>query len=208
MKIKVIDNFLELNDFINLKKIKLKKIANNEIKIYHNKINNKKIISNTCLSKKFLKKLHKNYHIKALNLLKELSPDKLDFYDYSEFDIIQTGKDYNFPIHDDTPDKLLSGVIYLKPKKNIGTIFYNDKKGNGKKEISWKQNRAVFFSRNERKSWHSFKSDGNSVRIALVYNLKTKKIRQVFSAENKNYFLGIFRYKLNPLLLKYFRFTI
>ena len=48
-------------------------------------------------------------------------------------------------------------------------------KGANKRIIEWKQNRAVFFSRNERETWHSYEGDGSSNRIALVYNLMTKK---------------------------------
>ena len=66
-------------------------------------------------------------------------------YDYSEFHIIETGSNCSFPIHDDTPNKLLSGVIYLKPNKNYGTSFFSTKNGKSKKTIPWKLNRAVFF---------------------------------------------------------------
>ena len=62
---------------------------------------------------------------------------KVQLYDYSEFCYIESGADFKFPIHDDTPNKLLSGVIYLKPNNNNGTIFYKNK-GDGKKEIEWK----------------------------------------------------------------------
>ena len=34
----------------------------------------------------------------------------------------------NFPIHDDNPDKLLTGVIYLSPAKSTGTNFTKIKK--------------------------------------------------------------------------------
>ena len=43
------------------------------------------------------------------------------------FNIIVTGKDYTFPIHRDHINKLLSGVVYLMPDKNAGTIIYDDK---------------------------------------------------------------------------------
>ena len=46
-------------------------------------------------------------------------------------------KNFKFPIHDDIPNKLLSGVIYIKPEKNSGTVFYKTKSGKGKKEIEW-----------------------------------------------------------------------
>ena len=41
-------------------------------------------------------------------------------------------------------------MIYLRPEKNSGTIFYKNKIGDEKKEVEWKQNRAVFFSRKEK----------------------------------------------------------
>ena len=69
----------------------------------------------------------------------------------SKYNVV-TSKNTKFPIHDDTPNKLLSGVIYLTPEENSGTIFYSSKKGENKKEIEWKQNRAVFFSRKEKKN--------------------------------------------------------
>ena len=125
-----------------------------------------------------MERLHKSYHPKAIEILQELNPSKVHLYDYSEFHIIETGADYKFPIHDDTPNKLLSGVIYLKPQNNSGTIFYTNKKGDGKKEIGWKINKAVFFSREERTTWHSYQGDGKSNRIVLVYNLMTKKLKR------------------------------
>ena len=48
-----------------------------------------------------------------------VSPKKSKLYDYSVFNIVETGSHYSFPIHDDTPNKLLSGVIYLSPKKKF-----------------------------------------------------------------------------------------
>jgi hypothetical protein len=161
-----------------------------------------------CIDSDFLKRLQKNYHDKALSLLETLNPQKAKLYDYSEFHIIETGADYQFPIHDDTPNKLLSGVIYLRPEKNSGTIFYDNKKGDGKRIIDWKINRAVFFSRIERETWHSYKGDGNSNRIALVYNLMTNRIKDVYTIEKKSYFLGQLRYKLNPYIYRFFKFTI
>lgn len=70
------------------------------------------------------------------------------------------------------------------------------------------QNRAVFFSRTERKSWHSFQGDGVSSRLALVYNLMTTNIKKVSEIENKNYFLTKTRFIINPVLYKYFKITI
>lgn len=209
MDIKIIDKFLSNEDFEELSNISLKKINRGEIKVYHNKITKDGLIKIAeCISNDLLKKLHKNYNKKALSILRELYPEKLDLYEFSEFHIIETGANYVFPIHDDTPDKLLSGVIYLKPKNNTGTFFYDSKEGMNKKEIEWKQNRAVFFSRKERYTWHSYEGDKNNNRIALVYNLMTSKIKKVCKIEKSNFFIANTRYKLNPYLYRFFKKTI
>jgi len=208
MNLKILDNFLEKKDLDDISSIQLEKINKNEIRVYHNSIDKNNNTKGDCINSEILKRLHKNYHDKALSLLKELNPLKVKLYDYSEFHIIETGADYQFPIHDDTPNKLLSGVIYIRPEKNSGTIFYENKKGDGKKIIDWEINRAVFFSRIERETWHSYKGDGKSNRIALVYNLMTNRIKEVYNIEKKNYLLGQLRYKLNPYIYRFFKFTI
>ncbi len=208
MNVEVFDNFLNKEDFSDLNKISYDRVGNKEIKIYHNVISKEKILKTENINHDLLLRLNQNYHNFALNLLKKLNPKKIDLYDFSEFSLIVTGSNYKFPIHDDTPDKLLSGVIYLYPEKNTGTIFYDSKKGANKRIIEWKQNRAVFFSRNERETWHSYEGDGSSNRIALVYNLMTKKVKEVYKAEGKNYFLGNLRYKANPYIYKIFKKTI
>ncbi len=206
-KIKVIDDFLDKQDFEDLRKLGNNLNNKKDFNVYHNKINNSGVID-TVIDENLLKRIHKNYHEKAMNILKEICPEKLSLYEYSDFTIIVTKKDSKFPIHDDTPRKLLSGVIYLEPDKNFGTIFYSDKKGSNKNKIEWKQNRAVFFSRRERETWHSYEGDGLSNRITLVYNLNTNNIKAVYDIEKKNYFYGNFRFKINPYLSRFFKFTI
>ena len=209
MDIKIIDEFLSKEDFEELSNLSLKEIDKGEIKVYHNKITKDGLIEIAeCISNDLLKKLHNDYNKKALNILRDLCPEKLDLYEFSEFHIIETGANYVFPIHDDTPDKLLSGVIYLKPENNTGTFFYESKKGMNKREVEWKQNRAVFFSRKERSTWHSYEGDKNNNRIALVYNLMTSKIKEVCKIEKSNFFIANTRYKLNPYLYRFFRKTI
>ena len=208
MNIRIIDNFLKNEDINEICSLKLfKKVSRDEVCVYHNAID-KNNIKAECLSANFVNRLHKNYHDVAINLLKERNPEKVKLYDYSEFQIIETGADYKFPIHDDTPDKLLSGIIYLKPQYNTGTVFYKNRKGEGKKTIDWKINRAVFFSRKERETWHSYRGDGVNNRVVLVYNLMTKKVKEVYEIENKSFFLGEIRHKLNPLLYRYFKILI
>ncbi len=208
MKIKIIDNFLAAEDFKKVSKVHLEKIGNKDIKVYHNSIVNNKVINSECIDSDFLINLNKKYHSKALNILNELNKDKVKLYDYSEFHIIETGADCSFPIHDDTPNKLLSGVIYLSPSQNSGTNFFSSKSGKSKKTIPWKLNRAVFFSRIERETWHSYNGDGKNNRVVLVYNLMTNRLKDVFKVEKKLFFLGFLRYKINPYLYRLFKFTI
>tara|TARA_B100000029_G_C17343251_1_gene876103 strand:+ start:56 stop:682 length:627 start_codon:yes stop_codon:yes gene_type:complete len=208
MNIKIIDNFLNDEDFKEIASLKLSKVGEYDIKVYHNNINKENIVNTDCLSELTVKRFQKNYHNKAMNLLRELYPEKVDLYDFSEFHVVETGAKYKFPIHDDTPSKLLSGVIYINPEKNKGTIFYDNKKGDGKKSIEWKQNTAVFFARKERETWHSYEGDGKSNRIALVYNLMTNKIKKVYQIEKKNYLFSILRYKINPYLYRYFKIVL
>lgn len=208
MKFKIIDNFFTTKDFEDVSSVNLDRIGRSDLRVHHNSIDKNLNIKSSCMTPDTVKRLHLNYHQQAIDLLNELNPLKTKLYDYSEFHIIETGADYEFPIHDDTPNKLLSGVIYIKPTKNTGTIFCKNKNGDEKKIIDWRINRAVFFSRKERETWHFYKGDGESNRIALVYNLMTNRIKDVYRIEGKNYFLGNLRYKLNPYLYKFFNFVI
>ena len=205
--IKIIDNFLSKDDFNELSNLEVKETKCDNIDVYNNSIDKNGLIKASVIKNTTINRLFNNYHSKAIEILKELSFKKVDLYEYSEFHIINTGANYKFPIHDDTPNKLLSGVIYLNPIKNSGTYFYDNKKGDNKKEVEWKQNRAVFFSRAEQKTWHSFKGDGVSSRLVLVYNLMTTNIKRVSEIENSNYFLTKTRYLINPVLYKYFKIT-
>ena len=74
----------------------------------------------------------------------------------------------------------------------------------GANEIKWKPNRAVFFSRGERETWHSYAADGKSNRIALVYNLMTNNLKEVYRIEKKNFYLGFLRSRINHLLYRFF----
>lgn len=207
-KIEIIENFLDIEDYNNLCSIKLENKLTNGISIYHNRIDKNGNIIQSCIKPEFLKLLNNKYHKRALKILEKLCPQKLNLYDYSDFTITHTSKEYKSSFHDDTPDKILSGVIYLYPDKNTGTIFSNEKNIKNSQTILWKRNKAVFFSREERKTWHAYKGDGASDRIVLVYNLYTKNIKKVFEIEKKNYFIGSIRHKINPFIFKYLKVTI
>ena len=207
-KIETIDNFLNQEDFEALIEISKNLKDKDNFSVFHNAIDkNNKILENS-IDSEFLKKLNENYFLKGKNVLKNHCPEKIDLIDYSDFTIIKTKKNSSFPIHDDTPNKLLSGVIYLRPSKNFGTFFYDNKRGKGKHEVEWLENRAVFFSRIERETWHSYKGDKKSNRIVMVYNLMTNRIKEVFKAEKKSYLIGNLRYKLNPYIYRVFKRTI
>ncbi len=205
-KIKIFDDFLEAED---LKKLSIyAKNLNNDrgVHVFHNEIDLNNKILNASIDKDLLIKLNKKYLEKGISILKELNEEKVSLIDYSDFTIIKTKKNKKFPIHDDTFNKLLSGVVYLYPENNIGTIFYNTKNGKDKNVIEWKINRAVFFSRIERETWHSYEADNANDRITLIFNLMTKEknLKKVLDIEKKNYFSGKLRYKINPYLHRYF----
>ena len=129
----------------------------------------------TLLDEQLVKGLHERYHPKMLGMLMRLCPEKIPLYEYSDFCIVITGRLCRYPIHTDTRSKILSGVIYLTPNKNTGTILYSSRGGADKSEIEWKTNKGLFFARNETKTWHSYEADGKSNRVVLAYNLCTHK---------------------------------
>ena len=149
IKHKILENFLDPNNFNDLISIKYGDVPVNGIKVYNNSIDQKGNFKSSIINEKLLKKLNDQCHKKALEILRQLHPEKLKVYEYSEFHLIITGKNYKFPIHNDTLNKLLSGVIYLHPAKKKGTIFYKSRKGEVSFEVEWSQNRAVFISRSK-----------------------------------------------------------
>jgi hypothetical protein len=208
MKYKIVDNFLNETCLNHLLSLKLKEVKSNEIFSYHNQIYKDGKIKVTCISPEILKNLQDSCHKIAIEILKELAPQKIELYEYSDFNLIETGKDYTFPIHRDHVNKLLSGVIYLKPDENTGTIIYENKKGKNPNEIEWKKNRSLFFSRTEKSSWHNYKGDGKNNRIVLVYNLMTTNTKAVCELEGINYNIIRLRESINPYIYRIFGKTI
>ena len=185
-EVKVLDNFLNEKDFLELSNYAKNLASSEKFDIFHNEIDKNNKVIKSSINEEFLIRINNNYLPIASNILKNLNEKKMSLLSYSDFTIVKTNKNSKFPIHDDAPNKLLSGVIFLYPQNNKGTIFYNKKSGEGKTEIDWKTNRAVFFSRKERETWHSYEGDNKNDRIALVYNLMTykKNIREVCKIEN------------------------
>ena len=143
LEIKIVDNFLSLEDLNSLKSLNLQRVSEKKMNVYVKKIKNDSAYG-TGIGDKLVKDLQRNYHSKAMKILEELSPEKSNLYEYSEFGISDIGENYDYPIHNDTPNKLLSGVIYLSPEKSFGTKFFDNKKGEGEKNINWKVNRVFF----------------------------------------------------------------
>ena len=144
VKLEIIENFLSKEDLSELQSINLQKTNYKQMNVYVNKIKDN-LVSGKGINEESVKRLNKSYHSKAISILKKLYPEKAELYEYSEFGITDTGPDYEFPIHNDTPNKLLSGVIYISPLENVGTKFYSDKEGKNERYVDWKINRAVFF---------------------------------------------------------------
>ena len=207
LKIEILDNFLIDEDLKDLQSINLGETPDKKMNVYVKKIDQNQV-SGDGMSEQTARRLHNKYHNKALSLLKNLNPAKAELYEYSEFGITDTGTNYKFPIHNDTPNKLLSGVIFLSPNESHGTKFYENKKGIGENSIEWKVNRAVFFSREENRSWHSFDNGQNGTRRVLIYNLMTKNVKAVCKVENINFYMVKFKHFINPYLYRFFKFVI
>tara|TARA_B100000929_G_C15508499_1_gene419546 strand:+ start:2629 stop:3306 length:678 start_codon:yes stop_codon:yes gene_type:complete len=125
------------------------------------------------LTKEDIKDIHNTYHNQMWQWLTELAPEKLHLYKYTELRITNTGKDYIYPLHTENKINLLSGIVYISPKKNTGTFLYDDISGTNPQQVEWKPNRFIGFSRND-STWHSYEADGINNRLTLVYNLRAE----------------------------------
>ena len=79
---------------------------------------------------------HNDYFKKLYSFLEKLAPERIPKIKWLELNLVWTEKDYKYPIHVDSPNKLLSVVIYLYPKENTGTILYSDKGGSDKTAVN------------------------------------------------------------------------
>lgn len=126
------------------------------------------------ITKELVREMYDAYIPRLLEVLKELSPEKVEQYNHARINFVVVPKDYMFPMHTDSENKLLSVVVYLKPEKNAGTILYENKDGANPIRVKWKQNRAFIFSRTN-ETWHAFHGDGINPRYTLVISLTHKK---------------------------------
>lgn len=73
---------------------------------------------------------------------------------------------FSYPIHDESPRKVLSCVVYVGPEQNAGTSLY-DKDKNFVKEVTWKPNRALVFAAQDGVTWHDYTCPRGSLRITI-----------------------------------------
>lgn len=89
---------------------------------------------------------------------------------YSELDIKVSYKPYAQRIHDETPSKVLSTVVYVAPAHNVGTVIFDENK-NFHGVVTWRPNRALIFAPSTGLTWHSFGNWENDKRITIDYFL-------------------------------------
>lgn len=122
--------------------------------------------------------------------LDDLSPGRSELVEKVELNLVKTPSRLSFPIHDDHVSKILSVVVYIYPQASTGTYLYSSKNSSQPfKEAGWVPNRALVFSRERNKTWHSYSGDGRGDRCTLVYNLVSSNFRKVLSKETP---LGLF----------------
>lgn len=115
--------------------------------------------------------LYEDYYPKCMDILKLLSPEKINMVKHFDVSVTVCGKNYTTEsVHVDHIEKMLSVVVYLHPDNSFGTILFTHPDGNGIM-TEWKENRAMAFSR-ENNTWHSYKSN-NEKRVTLLINLNT-----------------------------------
>jgi hypothetical protein len=196
----IVDDFLDATDFSELCKQKTDHVDRDKVfAMRGNLVFANGTVKSNSLTEQQLRKFHGTYHEKMMGYLRQLAPKKAEFYEYSDFELVVTGADCVYPIHDDLAEKLLSVVVYLSPKQNAGTLIYSTKSGEDATEVEWRQNRALIFSRIHEKTWHAYKGDGKNNRLALIYNLMTTNIKGVYKAEGNSYA----RYLLGRLAKSY-----
>lgn len=104
------------------------------------------------------KGLFESYFEISKSILAFIDPSKATKIKKINFEIQSVCANYNYEIHHDRLDKLLSIVIYLDPDHNYGTFIYESKDSLGH-EIEWILNSGIAFSAVKNRTWHSFKSN-------------------------------------------------
>lgn len=177
MKYKTVDNFLKL-DHLNYLQTLIETLEPKSD--YPTSFRTRKSYSDSenTISREKLMELEETYIPRAMDILKFLAPHKLALVDNFAFNLQSTPPNFSYPVHLDANEKVLSGVVYLKPNRSTGTFLHKSLNDVSGEEIPWAVNRAMFFSRNPSDSWHSYRGDGVGFRWVLVFNLLTSKVRK------------------------------
>ena len=206
------DKFLDDDDF-NLLSSRIGSLIDNSRSLYgSNVLYNQSRISipesiitreSSILSNSELITFFNKYEEKLLIHLAKLAPFKRNLYDEFSFQISKTIKNGTYHIHEDSSEKLLSVVIYLQPKENIGTFLYKKQLSIPFKQVEWKENRYLAFSRLQGLTRHSYKCNDKADRYTIVLNLLTSK-RNIATWREPGFRGKIFviKYFLKKLLLK------
>ena len=82
-----------------------------------------------------------------------------------------TGRNFQYPIHDESIYKILNLVTYIQPVESIGTRLYTGPDENTLiKQVYWKPNRAALFYPGHGITWHNWQGQqSNEPRITLNF---------------------------------------
>lgn len=68
-----------------------------------------------------------------------------------------TGRNFQYPIHDESIFKVLNIVTYLQPTVSVGTRLYSSPSADSLvKQVEWKPNRAAVFFPGHGVTWHNW----------------------------------------------------
>jgi hypothetical protein len=82
-----------------------------------------------------------------------------------------TGRQFQYPIHDESVYKVLNLVCYLQPENSVGTKLYSGPADNLlAKQIEWEPNRAALFYPGKDITWHNWTGQqSDQPRITLNF---------------------------------------
>lgn len=83
---------------------------------------------------------------------------------FSEISFISDG--FEYPLHCENEEKVLSFVTYVAPAKGRGTRIYDTDK-TFVKEVEWKPNRMLVFAGLTGTTWHNYVVDPRMPRITI-----------------------------------------
>ena len=142
----------------------------------------------------------------AKSCLSKLYPEKLGLVEFSQFQLVECGANFQYRAHEDAIWKLLSIVIFVSPKENEGTIMLKTSDPNSVVGcVEWRQNRAFIFSRIPGVTWHRYCSDGQSPRRTVIFNLCTTQKGAIVELEAQRSIFSLFKLRLSTIRKNVFR---